>query len=701
MSDAPGAPGLSPRWTTSAKEGLGTALSPTSRVWFTLSHGILNEIYYPRVDQACTRDFGFMVAGDDGYFSEEKRATERTLETVAPGVLAYRLSSRCPDGRYQLDKEIVCDPGRDVVLQRVRFRQFGAGGLRLYALLSPHLVNGGADNSAWLDTYKGNAMLFASGDGTSLALAASSPFRTRSVGFVGASDGWQQVSRDGRIAEAYDRASGGNVALTAELAVDGPETTMVLALGFGRAPSEAAFRAHASLQDRFDDLRDAYVAGWRGWQDELRPLEGPAQEDESRAYRLSAAVLRCHESPTFPGGLIASLSIPWGSAKGDDDLGGYHLVWPRDLVQTAGGFLAAGAHAEALRVLRYLRATQEGDGHWAQNTWLDGTPYWNGVQLDETAFPILLVDMLIRAEALPPADLPQYWPMVRDAASFVARTGPTTGQDRWEEDGGYSPFTLAAAISGLLAAATIADRMGEAAAGGEYRAVADTWYEGIDGWTYATDTPLAREVGVEGYYVRISPETTDGSSPLQGSVAIRNRPDDHTWTPAWTTVSPDALALVRFGLRRADDPRILNTVKVIDALLKVEFPAGSCWRRYNGDGYGEHEDGSAFDGTGVGRAWPLLTGERAHYELAAGRIDAARTLLATLQGLTSAGGLMPEQVWDADDIVEKELFRGKPSGSAMPLVWAHAEHIKLLRSIADGAVFDLPPAAAERYLGRG
>src|SRR6185436_18927666 len=161
---------------------------------------------------------------------------------------------------------------------------------------------------------------------------------------------------------------------------------------------------------------------------------------------------------------------------------------------------------------------------------------------------------------------------------------------------------------------------------------------------------------------------------------------------------PDALALVRFGLRAADDPRIRNTVKVIDALLKVELPAGPCWRRYTGDGYGEHEDGRAFDGTGIGRPWPLLTGERAHYELAAGRTDEARRLLATLEACASDGGMLPEQIWDGPDIPARELFRGRPSGSAMPLVWAHAEHVKLRRSLHDGKGYDLPPLAWQRYV---
>ena len=107
-------------------------------------------------------------------------------------------------------------------------------------------------------------------------------------------------------------------------------------------------------------------------------------------------MLRAHESKRVEGGIIASLSIPWGFSKPDDDLGGYHLVWPRDLVETAGGFIAMGAHEHVRRVLRYLQVTQEADGHWSQNMWLDGTPYWHGIQMDETALPILLVDLAAR-----------------------------------------------------------------------------------------------------------------------------------------------------------------------------------------------------------------------------------------------------------------------------------------------------------------
>ena len=412
-------------------------------------------------------------------------------------------------------------------------------------------------------------------------------------------------------------------------------------------------------------------------------------------YRVSTAVLKTHEAKRFPGGMIASLSIPWGSAKGDDDLGGYHLVWPRDLVESAGGLLAAGDVGSARDALFYLMCTQEADGHWSQNMWLDGTPYWGGVQMDEAAFPILLADALRRMKELNGLDP---WPMVRRAACFLVCNGPVTQQDRWEEDGGYSPFTLAVEIAALLAAADFAEEAGEAPSARYLRETADAWNANIERWTYVTGTELARRVGVGGHYVRIAPpEVADAASPADGFVPIKNRPPGESSAPATYIVSPDALALVRFGLRPAEDPRILNTVRTIDATLRTETATGPVWHRYNEDGYGEHEEGSAFDGTGIGRGWPLLAGERAHYELARGdRAEAAR-LRRVMAGQTSPGGLIPEQVWDAADIPGRELFNGHPSGSAMPLVWAHAEYVKLLRSLKDGRVFDMPPQTVQRY----
>jgi glucoamylase len=697
---APGWPGIPPRWTSSAKSGVGTALNQHSKVWFTLSHGILNEVYFPRVDQACTRDMGFVVTNGLDFFSEEKRNCSFENRPLEPGIPVFELTNTCNSGQYRIHKEVLTDPYRNVVLQKVRFEplQGVLSDYHLYALLSPHLANCGNGNTGWIGDYKGFPMFFAERDGATLCLAASAPWKKVSVGFVGASDGWQDISSHFQMEWEYTRAENGNIAFTGEIDLAACNGEFVLALGFGSIWTEAGQQARSTLFEDYAEIRQHYVSQWRTWQTNLLKLDEPQRQYD--LYRSSTGVLRTHESKDFLGGIIASLSIPWGFNKGDEDLGGYHLVWPRDLVETAGALLAAGAVTDAVRVLRYLEATQEAAGNWAQNLWLDGRPYWSGVQMDETAFPILLVDLLRRESPNSLGTLDRWWPMVRNAASFIVRNGPVTQQDRWEEDAGYSPFTLAAEISALLAGADIADLTGHPEQAQTMRDTADAWNDNIERWVYANGGDLAEQLGIGGYYVRIAPPNTDGAaSPTQGFVPIKNQPPGQDGERAYHIISPDALALVRFGLRAPDDPKILNTLRAIDALLSVELPQGPCWYRYNGDGYGEHKDGSAFDGTGIGRAWPLLAGERAHYALAAGHRDEAEALLTVIENSTAGQSrLLPEQVWDAADIPALELFRGKPSGSACPLVWAHSEYIKLRRSIRDGKIFDQPPQTVKRYL---
>jgi glucoamylase len=697
---APGGPGSLARWTSSAKTGVGTALSGKSHVWFTLSHGIFNEIYYPRIDQACIRDMGLIVTDGADFFSEEKRNADSKVHWLADGVPGFRLINTCRDGRYRIEKQIVADPHRDTVLQQVRFipQRDALSSYHLHVLLAPHLGNQGGGNTAWVDGFEGTPLLFAQRNGDALALACSAPWKKRSVGYVGSSDGWQDLKAHKQMTWEYTRAENGNVAMIAEIDFSKSQGDFVLALGFGKVPEDAARNAIASLRDGFEKAKHDYVAGWQEW----IKTHAPQKKSELPAgdlSQISLAVLRTHESKTSPGGLIASLSIPWGFSKGDNDLGGYHLVWSRDMVETAGGLLAAGAHEDVRRVLSYLQHTQLPDGHWPQNMWLNGSPYWDGIQMDETALPILLVDLARREKALADGDVARYWPMVRKAAGYLARNGPVTPQDRWEEDPGYSPFTVGAEIAALLAAADLADLNHEASIATYLCEIADVWNTSIDRWMYASGTDWCRKFDVEGYYVRMAPiETRDGISRFQTNVHLKNVPDADDTRRVSYLVSPDALALVRFGLRAADDPRMRDTAKVVDALLKVETPFGSAWHRYNGDGYGEHEDGSPFDGTGIGRGWPLLTGERAHFELIAGRTENAKRLLAALESLANEGGLIPEQIWDAAEIPTRELHFGRPSGSAMPLVWAHAEYLKLRRSLRDGHVFDLPPQTVQRYI---
>src|SRR3989442_10712950 len=238
---APGSPGIAPRWTSSVKSGLGTSLGPGSRVWFTLSHVILNEVYYPRADQACLRDLGLIITDGRTFFSEEKRDTTTDTTWIAPGVPAFRTLNTCRSGRYHIEKEILTDPARDVVLAQVRFVPLkGAlADYHVYALAAPHLANHGAGNTAFVGDYKGVPMLFAERNATSLALACAPAWSGMSVGFVGASDGWQELRQHRQLVSRYARAEDGNVALTGEVDLTACGGSFVVALRFGASPTEA------------------------------------------------------------------------------------------------------------------------------------------------------------------------------------------------------------------------------------------------------------------------------------------------------------------------------------------------------------------------------------------------------------------------------------------------------------------------------
>jgi len=686
--DAPGRPGIDARWTSSAKDGVGTAHSAASPLWFTLSHGILNEIYYPRIDQAVIRDAQFLMITPDGRFVDEKRDCQQHTRPIEPGIPAFDVELSDPGGTFEVSQRYVSDPIRPVMLIDVTYDavESTAGDHKVVFLAAPHLGNQGAGNSAWVGDHKGTPMVFARRGDVAVACAVDTPVLARSVGYVGSSDAWQDLEKNRSLSQQWAHADDGNVAIAIQPDLAACDGLFTVAMGFGRTPQEAAHHVTAALRDGFSAALELYRRQWSGWQQSI------ALPQERSLARTSAMVIAAHEATTFPGGLIASLSIPWGDSKGDQDLGGYHLVWPRDHVETAGALFAIGAHEEGLRALSYLRATQEDDGHWAQNMWLDGTPYWGGVQIDETALPILLVDLARASGALhAPGARDGYWPMVRSAASYIVANGPVTGQDRWEEDGGYAPFTLATEIAALLVTAELAENRGEFEAAEYLRDTADCWDAHIETWCYAAGTELAGEVGVPGYYVRIG-ATGNVEEPVGGSITIKNRPAGYNVAAASAVVSPDALALVRFGVRKADDPRILSTIAVIDATLRQDFSYGPGWRRYTGDGYGEHDDGRPFDGTGRGRVWPLLTGERAHYEIAAGNTAGAKALVETIEAMAEPSGLIPEQIWDGPDIPKRELVYGRSSGSARPLLWAHAEYLKLLRSVADEEVFDLSGA---------
>jgi glucoamylase len=365
------------------------------------------------------------------------------------------------------------------------------------------------------------------------------------------------------------------------------------------------------------------------------------------------------------------------------------------MVQTATALLACGRTDTAMRALVYLACTQRTDGSFAQNFWIDGTPYWTGIQLDEVAFPIILAWRLWKLNGLGDFDI---FPFVERAAAFLVRYAPVTQQERWEEAAGYSPSTLAAVISALICAADIA-RARQASELGSYLETYADWIEAhLDEWTTTTEGVLLPEVKY--HYMRIRPpaegEPFYNPQLLPGCIHINNRePGEQSDFEAREVIDGGFLELVRYGIRRADDPLIIDSLKVVDHCLKRETPFGACWRRYNHDGYGQKKDGDAYNGSGQGRSWPILTGERGHYELAAGHDYSAH--IKAIEMFSSTGGMLPEQVWDYTDMPSKKMYSGRSAGSAQPLVWAHAEYLKLLRSAADGHVFDRISVVAERY----
>ncbi len=705
---APGVPGISPTWSSSSKDVVGTSHF-ASRVWFTVGHGILNEVYWPRVDAPQVRDLGFIVADGAGFWSEVKRDAVSEVRVLRPGIPAVIAVHR--HSRYVLTLRICCDDHADVVRIQASLEDLadpgapgaGSGRLLLYPLIAPHLGFTGLHNRASVGTYKGRPTLFAEGGAASLVLAADPPPRAQSVGYVGVSDGWQDFSANGRMTWHYTTTDLGNVAGMME--IEPGDAPVQIALAFGARPEEAALQASAALASHFDVAWNEYIENWEGFLRTCTPPPARIGAKLGGLYLVSAAVLRTHQDRTTPGATVASLSIPWGNTR--NDLGGYHLVWSRDLVECAGALVALGATASARRTLAYLIATQEPDGHWLQNQWVDGVAYWKGVQLDEAAYPILLAGALRRSGAVHmhgrAGDSKAFEHLVTEqaiarmiasAAGFLVRNGPQTQQDRWEENAGLTPSTLAPVVAALIVAA---DSLPPAAAS-YCRELADDWNASIEDWTYAVGSRLAREHEVDGHYVRIASSDVLAGAAISTPVPVRNRLPPDSEVAGDEMVGTDFLALVRFGLRRPDDPRILSTLIVTDAVLGLETPSGAVWHRYNGDGYGEHADGGPFDGTGIGRAWPLLVGERGHYELDAGRD--ARPFLETMLRTSSRGGMLPEQVWDSGAIPDQNLAPGRPAGSAMPLAWAHAEYVKLVRSIELGHAVDRPEAAWLRYHGQ-
>ena len=685
---APGAPGKRTVWAPANKQGYGTAHERASRPAFTLQGGTLSEVYYPNLGTPSVRRLELVVARG-GRAERESTATRSRVTMADPRALVYRQVNTDRNGQYRIEKTFITDPRRQTVLVRIRFRTLKGAAHRVYAVYDPALDNTGGDDHG---RTAGRSLLARDGRVAS-AVVARPGFTRTSNGFLGRSDGWRDLHRNGRLDRTYRSAGKGNVVQTAQtrLTGRGRRQSLTLAIGLGRTERRALRAARGSLGEGFTRVRDRYAAGWHRYLGSLPPA--PASVAAHRGlYDASLMVMAALEDKTYRGASVASPSMPWAWGDGtvEKPSGPYHLVWSRDLYQVATAQLAAGDRPAAGRLLSYLfRRQQKKDGSFPQNSDVDGREHWKMLQMDEVAFPLVLAWQLGRTDA-------GTWRRhVKPAADFIVRKGPETEQERWENQSGYSPGTIAAQIAGLTCAADIARRNGDAAAAARYQRVADSWAANVERWTATRTGPFSKRP----YYLRVSK---------------KRDPDKGTTYPIGDTgpkkadqrkvVDPSFLELVRLGIKPPSDPTILNSIGVVDSVLGVRTPFGQFWHRFTYDGYGEDRTGAMWKlqdqakRRTLGRAWPLFAGERGEYELLAG--GDARARLAAMAGAASSGQMLPEQVWDGRAPSGRGGARtGKGTLSATPLAWTHAQFVRLAWSIDAGRPVERPSIVACRYAG--
>lgn len=712
---APGGPGAASNWTPAANSFLGTAATSgtTSDVWFTGYHGIIGEVFYPTADTANTTDLQFLV-GDSGHswVDEEKVATSSSATLYDPHSLAWTVTNTATNGKYRISKTIYTDPARNSLIQQVTFTALTGtlANYLLYVLYNPTMHGAGNNNTSSTQVFNNRTMLLttdASGNYAS-ALAASIPYQAgmTSSGFVGVNDGWTDLKGssncgssscpDSMLNDTYNAANNGNTAQIGLLDLANGGTintasatseTFDLVLSFGQGSGSSASMSSAeqtlagTLGDNFSTMLNTYVSQWHTFDNGLKspPAVGSTQalqQARQQEYYLAANVLKAAQDKQT-GALVAGPGTPWGDTNGDGD-GGYHLVWERDMYEFASALIVAGDTADPMRAVEWAFNTQqESDGHFPQNSYVNGTPYWNGIQMDEQAFPLILAWKLGLTDS---ADFAH----VKSAANYIVSHGPSTGQDRWEENSGYSPSTIAAEIAGLVCAADLARVNGDTADQTTWDNTADYWQGMVQNWTFTTSGSL----GGGYYFVRITPN----GNPNDGS-SINVANGGGTW-PESSIVDAGFLKLVRQGVLPASSPYITLSLPVIDSTIEQTINGNQYWYRYNHDGYGEHADGSNYNGTGIGRLWPIFSGERGIYNVAAG--GSADAALTAMLAAANASGMIPEQIWD--NAAPAGYTPGTPTKSMDPLNWAMGEFITLLVSAATGTVADQPSIVYNRYV---
>jgi glucoamylase len=726
-------PGMLSHFDLARKDCLGTARNTTSKVWFTVANGVLSDVYFPTADNTNVETLQLVVTDGKTFTDLQTRDMTYTVQAVDARSLDCRVTSTAKSGRYRITTDYLTDPGRNSVVMRIQFEPQEGDNADYHVYLHYDLsINGnggggsgnGGGDSGVVDTSTGHPVPVAFDTNTTSqavnrtyavpvfsALDASRPFSRVSNGFAGAaSDGLVQLDAAHALTSTNDTASNGNLVQTAQLDLaEGGDISV--ALSFGTTQAEAVSAAKGSLRAGFRKLQKSFDAGWHAYDDRLiAPPSRMAGTTRTQwrqlvnEYYLSANVVKASEDKTFPGAIVASLASPWGQAISAGDpsnlfFGSYREVFARDLYEAWTALMVDGDLATARDAVTFLFDRQQlPDGSMPRNSLLNGkvAPDSFNTQLDEVSYPIVM------AYQLGMTDPALYQNHIRPAIDFVIAHGPSFGPERWEEQGGYSPSTIAAEVAGLIAGASLADANGDAATATIARGVADDWQRSLPGWTVTTNGPLAAHP----YYIRLS-KTGDPNAAISYNVGNGGPTLDQR-----TVIDQGFLELVRLGLTPASDPLIAESLPVVDATIQAGTSTGAGFHRYNGDGYGDRAgDGRPWapTGQGTGHLWPALAGERGEFEIANGSAASALTRLQAIRGGASGVGLVPEQVWEVPDLSASPFgtdptaasigFRnGGAAGSASPLTWSAAQYVRLMRDMVAGTILEQPAAVFARYV---
>jgi glucoamylase len=752
---APGAPGAPSYFDLARKDCVGTAAAQSSKVWYTVADGVLSDVYEPTIDNTNVSTLQYAVTDGASFTDLQTRDMTYTVAADPTGMACTVTSTDAARG-FQLVTTYITDPAHDTVLMHTVLRDSAGSstnlaGLHVYALLDAH-VNG--DGGGGTDNAGANSGVVAVRNGrpipvvfstntvtnatnrnyavpTYMALASSAGARSASVGYAGtASDGLTQLDAAHALTP-FSSAPDGHI-VAAEDVTPSHGDPITLALGFGRTEAKSLTAAAGSLSRSFGAIEAKFLQGWSAYDKGLHhpaatfPSLTASQAASLRNhYYLSANVLKSSVDKTYPGAIAASLASPWGqsvpagaSTNGEPTyFGSYREVFARDLYEAFTGLMADGDVATARAATLFLFDRQQlADGAMPRNSLLNGlsAPDTGGMQLDETAYPILMAFMTgLSSNATLWVD------HIRPAADFLVANGPSSGVERWEEQSGYSPSTIAAEIAGLTAASAIAASHGDTARAQLYQATADDFQRNVESWTVTTTGPDAPS-----YFIRLS-KTGDPNAAITYSLGNGGPTIDQR-----SVLDGGFQELVRLGELPVTDPNVQSSLSVLDANLSVSTPSGTGYYRYgnsaaagSADGYGDCYQPSQDScttpgapwpptGTGTGHLWPNLSGERAESDLAQGNTAAAESLLESMINFSSGVGLVPEQAWEDPNLAASPFGSdpstasigftdGQAAGSASPLTWAQAQELRLILSLGAHHNVDTPAVTTARYVTRG